>query len=703
MASPSLFSTLGARPALGRLLNGEDAAFGPDDVVPVVISHALWRRRFGSDPGIIGRAIDLNSVPRRVIGVLEEGFEFPRRETDVWYATEPNPASAGLSSFFYSAVARLRPGVTAAEAEADLNRLIPRLADAYPDASRELFGEGGLRAIVEPLKNAVVGELAAALWMLFGGVGFVLLIAGANVANLFMVRAEHRRLEVAIRVALGADGRAVARYFLTESALLCALGAAIGLGLAWAGVRLLVAFGPTNIPRLHEVGVDGRTVAFAAALALAAALLFAVLPFLRGARAELPATLGTSGRNTASRESQRAQRLLVASQVALALTLLVGSALLVQSLWKLRHVDPGFDPEHVLTVEIALPFTGYETFDAAAGFWDRLLERVRALPGVEAAGAASAVPLVRLPAYYDYAIQVEERPVGPGEAAPTATIRFVTPGYFDALRMPVLAGRTLRPGDPTDGTAPVLVSATLARRLFPDGAAVGRRVRRRGRDRDAWNTIAGVVGDVSNESVVGEPAAIYYIPVLDRPVDPGMIPGHLTLAIRTGLPPASLVPAVRRIVRELDPALPIANARTMRGIVDRSMARHGFAMLLLLVAAGAALFLGAVGIYGVISYTVTQRVREIGIRLALGARAADVRRMLLRQGAAVALAGLAAGTLAALWLTGFLDTLLYEVSPSDPATIAAMAALLLAVALLASWAPATRAARTDPMVTLRTE
>lgn len=732
LVTPNLFSILGAQPALGRLLaEADNTPYNPDVLTPVVLSHGLWTRQYGADPGIIGRTIELNSAPKQVVGIMEPGFDFPRPETEIWYPQGLDPAAAGLGGFYFHGVARLQPGVSPLAAQADLQRLIPGLADVYPGAAAEIVERGGLRAVVDPLKAEVVRDVGSALWILLGGVGLVLLIACANIGNLVLVRAEHRQKELAVRTALGAGRRELVRYFLTESTLLSAVGAALGLAMAWGAIHVLRVLGPTNLPRLHEVGLDAWVVGFTGGLAVFVALVFGAIPVLRFGRSDLAAALNEgSGRATAGRERKQSQSILVAVQVALGLTLLIASALMVQSLWRLRHVDPGFRSEGVLTLEIAMAYGPYPDYASQARYWYQLLERVRAFAGVQAAGAVTGIPLVPLEAYYDGPIISERQGVGRGDAtsqtrmrvdaadpqagadeaaaqalgaaAPVVTFMTVTPGYFEAMQIPLIRGRGFQPGDRAGAERPVLVSAALAQRLFSAGNAIGRRVRRGDGPDQPWLTITGVVGDVPQESVAGEPAELVYSPVMDGAADYSY-PGHMTLAIRTSLPPLSLVPAVRRNVLTLDPNMPIANVRTMERIVADSMARTSFTMLLLLIAAAVALFLGAVGLYGVISYTVGRRTREIGVRIALGAQPARIGRMVLAQAAGVALAGLVVGMLLALALTRVLRSLLFEVSPTDPGTYAGAALLLLALALLASYLPSRRAARVDPLETLRQE
>jgi len=708
MVSTTLFPLLGARTVIGGLPAGDEADPGRSDDpyaggaaeggVDVLLSHDLWERRYGADPDIVGSIIEANRAPRRVIGVLEAGFDFPHPDIGIWYPEDPDPATARAVDMYKLGIGRLRPGFTPEDAARDLDRLIPALSDAYPDLTPELVRQARLRAVVTPLKDRLVGDASRSLWLLLGGMAFLLLIACANVANLLLARAEHRRRDMAVRAALGAGGVHVTQLFAAEGVILAALGGGLGLLGAVGAVEALVALvPPDSLPRLHEVRLDGRVVAFAAALALGVALVLVAVLALRRSTTGISSVLKDGGSPmTPGRGRQRAQRTLVTGQVALALTLLVGAALMVQSFQRLARADPGFDAAGVLTAEIAMPYRGYETYGNAQRFWSELIERVEALAGVESAGAVSGVPLVPRPVFYDLAIDVEEQP---GEPFSGVTVYDVTPGYLRAMGIPVLEGEEI---DARGASVerPVLLSAAAARRLSPGREAIGRRVRR-AVGPGLWLTVIGVVADVPAERIGGEAAEIVYVPVLETAVDRGRIPRQGTLVVRAAVPPLSLAPAVRAIVRELDQNLPVANVRTMEEIVSGSMARTSFTMILLLVAATAALLLGIVGVYGVTSYAVGRRTQEIGLRVALGARPADVERMVLGDGARLVLGGIALGTLAALGLARFMGALLYDVRPSDPITYAATALLLLGTALLAAWLPARRGARVDPTEALR--
>jgi putative ABC transport system permease protein len=709
MVSSTLFEVLGARPAVGRLPVPRRERLGTDPVADpyergasegdaeVLLSYDLWQRRYGGDPSIVGRTIEANRAPKLVIGVLEEGFAFPRAEIGLWYPEDPDPATARAGDMYKLGIGRLAQGFSPADAARDLDRLIPSLPESYPDLSRELIEQARLRAVVVPLEDAIVGEAAPALWLLLGGMAALLLVACVNVANLVLVRAEHRRRDVAVRMALGAAHGHVLRMFGMESLLLAVLGGGLGLVGAWAAVDLLVSFVPPDgLPRLAEVRVDARVMAFAILLSLIVATVFALVPASRRERREVASTLKEGAPASVSVGRFGARRLLVASQMAVALALLVGGALMYRSFRELQRVDPGFDAAGVLTAEIAMPYSGYESYARAERLWSTLLQRVRALPGVESAGAVSGLPLVPKPAYYDVAMDVEERP---SDTYAGVTTYHVSPGYFGAMHIPILEGWDAEDGlPPVD--APVVLSAAAARRLFPQGSPLGRRVRRTVGP-GPWWTVAAVAGDVPEEHVGADAAEIIYVPMLETPVDPRWIPSQGALVARASVPPTTLAAEIRGIIRELDPHLPIANMRTMDGIVSDSMTRTTFTMLLLVVSGATALVLGVVGVYGVTSYVVGRRTQEIGLRVALGASAHDVERMVFGEGLRTILVGVTAGTIIAAASGQLLRSLLFGVTATDVTTYAAVTVALVLTACIATWLPARRAARVDPTEALR--
>ncbi|HEX9945014.1 MAG TPA: ABC transporter permease [Thermoanaerobaculia bacterium] len=703
----SVFSLLRVPPALGRPIQEADER--PQAEKVAVLSHELWRRRFGGDPRAVGRTLKIDGVATRVVGVMPAGFRFPSAETELWLPMTIDPARLEAGNFNYQAVGRLRPGVTPERAARELSALVWRIPEVYPESriSRGMIESAGLAILVHPLRDDVVGSLARILWVLLGSVGCILLIACANVANLFLVRAEARQREVAVRTALGATRGEVARLFLGESLALSLVGGVLGLALAAAGVRLLVSLRPEGIPRLEEIGVDGTVLAFTLLLALLAGLLTGGLAALRYGRPELVPALKEGGRGgTAGRARHLARNVLVVIQVALALVLLVTSGLMVKSFWRLRNVDPGFDPRGVLTLRLNLPEAEYRDVFATARFVRQLLERVRAAPGVASAGTITSLPLSGSNSNSGYSF--EDFPLAPDQVPPILGTRFVSPGYFDAMGIPLIEGRVFDRIDPARRSNEVVVSQALAERFWPGKSALGKRLTQGlpGEERQ-WCTIVGVVGSVRDIGLEEKPYESVYFPVL-RPA-PGpderseWVPRSFSLVVKGRVDPAALVAPVRQAIWSIDPNLPLAQVRPLQEVVARSMARTSFTMLLLVIAAAVALLLGAVGIYGVISYVVSQRTQEIGVRMALGAGRRDISRMVLREGLGITLLGIAIGLAGAIALTRLMLALLFDVSPTDPATFAAVPVLLAAVALLASWMPARRAAAVEPLEAIRYE
>jgi predicted permease len=568
----------------------------------------------------------------------------------------------------------------------------------------------GFAPNVKTLKERTVGEITRALWILLAAVGIVFLVACANVANLFLVRAEGRQREVAVRTALGASAGNLARHFLVESLTLGVLGGAVGLLLAWGGTRALVAFGPENLPRLDEIAVDGGVLLFTLSVSVAAGVLFGLVPLLRRRKSDLSGGLKEGGRGgSVGRERHRARNTLVVAQMALALVLLVGSGLMLRSFQALRNVDPGFDPSNVLTVRLTLPQATYPEDGNRLVFHEALQARLAALPGVASVGAGDDLPMGgRISRSGTW---IEDFPVEPGQVPDVIETNRVTAGYLETLGMRLLEGRTLDPSDARERSGAVVVTRTLAERYWPGGSALGKRLTQNldlGEETPGaaipWQTIVGVVEDVRTMGLDQAPLPVLYFPLAQAaPGELQAVPASLAFVLRTSGEPTALLPAVREAVGSQDPNLPIADIVTMREVVGESMARTSFTMVLLGIAALVALLLGTVGIYGVISYVVTQRTREMGIRLALGAEQGAVAGMVLRQGAVLAGAGIALGMAGAVALTRLMRALLFEVSATDPLTFASVPVLLGAVALLASWMPARRAARTDPVEALRAE
>jgi len=718
-ATPSVFSVLRPAVTAGRLINPPDYEAGVVGVVHgALISHDLWVRRYGADPSLVGRTVELDRRPYPVVGVLERGFHFPHPETDVWLAFGwPSPAKAGLGALWASAVARLKPGVSLMEAQRDLQRLVHSLPDAFPDVTQAQLDATGLRGDVVPLKDAIIGDVSVALLLLLATGGFLLLITWANAANLSLVRAEGLRHEVAVAQALGATDRHLGRRFLTEGVILASVGGALGFVLASAAIRVHFGFAPDDIPRLREVGVDLTVVAVIFGLSLSSAGLLAGVAFLSARRrADLAGTLaGAGGRTTAGHRQQVVRSVLVAGQVAFALALLIGSALMAQSFWRLRHVRLGFDPDGAVAFHLPLPLppSGEKNYyHADARIHQEVLERLRAIPGVAAAEAASTsgFPVTPVPSFYNVRLTAADRGADSSRDRPYAELSFATPGYFRAMSIPLLQGRTFRWEDTGREGHGVILSASLARALFDREDPIGRRVRWARPSRDPDYTVVGVAGDVPSDRIQDGPTKVLYFPNIYPPKADTItgvvhiyIPDDEFYVLRTHLAPMSLAPAIRRVIREVDPKLLIAQIGTLEALVDGSMARARLTMVLLLVAAATALGLAMTGIYGVLSYAVSRRTAELGVRIALGARPATVVRMVVRQGALLTLVGIGVGAVGAVVLTRYLRAVLYQVSPTDPVAFAAMAGLLFGVALAASYVPARRAARVDPMVALRNE
>ncbi|MGH7701422.1 MAG: ABC transporter permease [Gemmatimonadales bacterium] len=696
----SFFSTLGVAPALGRSFVPGDGM--PDTPEVVILGHGLWVRRYGADPGIVGRTVELNRAAREVVGVMPQGFGFPRPETEVWGANEFAARAANLEFLQLTGIARLTPSASPESAARELNMLIPRLADAYGDVTPATLAEARLAARVEPLHAAMLGDLAGVLWLVLAATALVLAIAAANVANLFLVRAEERRLEIAVRAALGAGSAERIRTFLAEGIVLGVIAGVLAVPLAAALVQGVVALGPTDLPRMHEVGFGARHGFVTLGISLLLGLVLSAVPALRGmVHAGGTSSLRVDQRLATGPAQRRVMQLLTVGEIAVGFTLLAGAALLLQSFQRLRNVDPGFDAESVLTMEIALPARPYRGEERT--FWRTLVERIEALPGVDAAGVAALLPLTTGVSSEDWLSEpvLVEHASPSVEAPPMAPFLSVTPGYFEALRMTVLAGEAPTSWSATGHVA--VVNSSFARRFLGERNPLGARVRPDAWREVPWHTVTAVVADVRGDGLAADPAPVVYVPVAEGLGEPAYPPRHMSLAIRTSVPPLTLAGAVRAVVHDIDPKLPIAGVRTMEDIVARATAPARFTMLALTLAAVVALFLSAVGTYGLVAYAVSRRTHEIGVRIALGASAMHVRRLVLRQGAVLALAGVAAGLGAMLGLGQVLQSLLFEMRASDPATLTAASLFLIAVVLLAVDVPARRAARVDPLVALRTE
>jgi putative ABC transport system permease protein len=697
--TPSLTSVLGVQPERGRWFTEAETVARAAPVA--VLSHGLWVRRYGQSSAVIGRSVALNGVATTVIGVMPPSFTFPDSRIDVW---TPAPISRAASTLFiFSGVARLRQGVTVADARAELTRL-------STDLSRESVRQGvfyaRLRSTATTLIEATVGRIAATLWILLASVGLVLLVACANVANLFLVRSDARQREIAVRRALGAGSGGIARYFMAESAALSTAGGALGLALAWGAVRLLVASGPASLPRLAEVRLDGVAIVFTVALILLTALIFGAMPLLR--LAPLGVSLHENGRcNTASRGRHRLRRLLMAGQVALALVLLVSSGLMVRSFQKLRAVDPGFDATSALTFRIGLPDRAYPTRAAAVAAHHAMLNRLSTLPGMTAVSAASCLPLVG--SCWGNGLRVQGRAVPVGTIMPFVTFHAVAGGYVETMGMRLLRGRGIDRGDVDRSEPVVVINEALAKQYFPNQDPIGEHVASWRPGNLTWLRIVGIVSNTATKALAeatAVPKLFMPMSIAGGPEIPPLIGPDVTAmsyVLHTASPPHGMVTAVRTAIGEIDASLAIADVRTLGDLFDRASAQMAFTMVLIGIAAAVALLLGVIGIYGVMSYIVTQRTGEIGVRLALGAERRRVASMIVRQGGLVALAGITVGLATAYTGSRLIESLLYGVSPRDPGVFAATTLTLLAVALLACWLPARRAARLSPLDALRTD
>jgi len=685
--STNLLGVLGVHPLLGRTFVAADADSGGPRTI--VLSYGLWARRFGADTAVVGRSVAVAGGFARVVGVMPPFFR-PLFHEDYWEPFRLTPQMRQRSGRYTVVVARLNDGVGVPQAQAEMTVIAHGLERDYPKFNT------GWGATVVPLTEQVVGEARRPLLVLLGAVTMVLLIACANVGNLLLARAAARKREVAVRSALGASRGRLGRLWVVECLLLSGTGAALGVVFASWGVALLRVLAPSGAPRLDDVSVDGRVLAFTAGVALFSALLLAVATVRSAAGREPAGALrAAEGRVTSGRAARRFRGGLVAAQVSLALVLLVGAGLLVRSLARLLAVDPGFDPAHVATTHIALPELTYPQPDRQAAFWNQLLERLRARPGIQVAGVVTFLPLAGLGAATGFTV-VGQPPPAPGRG-PTTDIRIADPGFFRAMRIPLLRGRLFTSADAPGATEVAVVNETLARRTWPGEDPIGKRVKVSWAHPDAEVTIVGVVGDVRYQGLdaIVRPA-LYY----DVDQEPS---SEMNVVLRSTAMPAALAGELRAIVRELDAELPVAEVTTMHETVAESTLSRRFPMQLLALFAGLALLLAAIGIYGVLAYTVRLRTREIGVRLALGARPESVVRMIVATGLAYVLAGVAVGGVIALTASSVLRGLLYGTGPADAATYLVVTVLLVAVALLASWLPARRVAKVDPVVALRSE
>jgi putative ABC transport system permease protein len=685
----NLFQVLGVEAALGRTFIQEETWEGKDQVV--LLSHDLWQRRFGADPEIVGQTISLNGRNRTVVGVMPSGFYFPKKEVQMWVPFGFNEQQVlGLRRpHFLRAIARLKPGVTLEQARAEMTSIASALEEQYPDTNNQMGVGLGL------LHDWVVEETRLAMLIFLAAVAFVLLIACANVANLLLARAASRGREIAIRAALGSSRIRLVRQLMTESFLLAVLGGALGLLLAVWFKDMLIAFNPGNIPRFGDISLDDRVIVFTLAITVLTTAIFGLVPALQSSKPDLTDSLKEGGQKGGSGAvGSRVRNMLVIAEVALSLVLVTGAGLMIKSFIRLQQVDTGFDPENALTLRLSLTGPAYREDKPVQDFYTQLEERISALPGVVAVGATTTLPLKGYMWTGDFTIEGRS----PDDYGKEVRHKEVTPGYFEAIGLPLLRGRSFAESDNAQSPMVVVINDALARRYFQDEDPVGKRITfNKPTIPGPWHTIIGVVRDERQEGMSREVMPQIYQSHLQNAVN------GMSLVIRTSVDPNSIIGAVRNEIRAMNKDLPPYDVQTLSELVYKSVARERFSMILMVAFAVAALVLASVGIYGVMSYSVTQRTHEMGIRLALGAQPANIVRLVVVQGLALTLTGVGVGLAASLLLTQVMSSLLFGVSATDPVTFIAVSSLLSAVALAACYIPARRAASVDPIVALRYE
>jgi predicted permease len=704
--SDGTLQALSVQPTLGRWLGQADQMPGAPETV--MLGYGYWQRRFGGDRSVIGRGIRVESRPQEIVGVMPQGFRLVNADAELILPVRFDRSKLILAGFGYQGIARLKPGVTIAEANADLGRMVPIWMNSWSNGPKTnpLFYESWrITPALRPLKQEVVGNIGSVLWVVMGTIGIVMLIACANVANLLLVRAEARQQEIAIRAALGAGGGRIVRELLLESVLLGLIGGALGVGLAYEGLRLLVAMGPTNLPRMSEISLDVRALGFTVVLSLLSGLLFGLIPALKYAGPRISAALRSAGRTSSmSRERHRVRSILVVAQVAMALVLLVSAGLMIRTFEASRTVEPGFTHAgHLQTMRISIPASLVAEPQRVTRIQNNIVDKLAAIPGVTSVGLASAMPMEGIEPNWDI-IYAEGKPDRSDETAPLRLFKNVSPGFFQTAGTRMVAGRELTWTE-VYGLRPVaMVSENLARELWGSpSAAVGKRFR----EFRQWWEVIGVVQDVRENGVHDKaPAIVYWPTMMNDLYGPGSMDAVRTVTFvvrsdRTGT--EGFLNEVRQAVWSVNSSLPMASVRTMQDVYDKSLARTSFTLVMLGIAGTMALVLGIIGVYGVISYAVSQRRREIGIRLALGAQQGELKRMFVRQGLALAGVGVVIGLGAAVGLMRLMKSLLFGISPLDPLTYAAVPVVLVAATVLASYLPARRAAVVDPADALRSE
>ena len=696
---------LGVTPMVGRRFTRADDS--PGSTGTVMLTYGYWRRKFGGDRSVIGKTITVDGTLRQIIGVLPQDFRFGGPDLALLVPAKLDRTKTTLGQYSFDSVARLKPGVTLEQANADVARMLPIVERSFPPPpgySLNMFQVARIGPNLRTLKQDVVGDVGEVLWVLMGGIGLVLLIACANVANLLLVRAEGRQQELAIRAALGASRGRLAAEMLFESLILALLGSVLGLGLAYTALRVLVALAPTSLPRLDEIGLDGNVMLFTLALSLVTSLLFGSIPILKYVGRRFGTGLREGGRSMSeSRERHRSRSALVVVQVALALVLLISSGLMIRTFRALTRIDPGFTgPSELQTFRIDIPDTEVKDAERVVRMQEAILHKIEAIPGVSSAGVSMSVPMDGNE--WGDPVLAKDRAYAPSEV-PLGRYRFVAPGYFKTLGTPLVAGRDLTWSDIYNKIPVAIVSEKLARQYWHDpSSALGKQIR--STTKDDWREVVGVVGNVHDDGIEKEPPSSVYWPVLAAHFESNDIDVRrfVTFSIRSPRAGSEgFINEVQRAVWSVDPNLPLADAHTLDYYYTRSMARTSFTLVMLAVAGGMALLLGVVGLYGVIAYSVSQRRREIGIRMALGAQRQELTGMFVRDGLLLTGAGVAFGLAAALVLMRLMSSLLFNVKPADALTYAAVSLGLVATAMLASYLPSRRAAAVNPVEALRAE
>jgi putative ABC transport system permease protein len=694
IATPNLFNILGVNPIMGRAFTEDDGKPGAARVI--MLSFGLWQRRFGGDPQILGRKLILNGIETTVVGVMPQDFNWhvkggsmTRKIAEMWAPWQINESMKQRGGRFASAVARLKPDVSPERAQTEMSAIGARLERQYNDFNAN-WG-----VTVVPLRKQFTGEIRLALFVLLGAVGMVLLIACANVANLSLARAAGRRREMAVRAALGAGRWRIIRQLLTESLLLAGLGCLAGLALAWWGTDLLVSLAPPDLLNLPQVKINAAVLGFTFLVSLLTGVIFGIIPAFEAARLSLTESLKEGGKNVGGARSHRLRNSLVIAEIALALVLLVGAGLLIRSFVRLQGVDPGFNANNMLTMKVSLPGRKYDTDRKRIDFFRQAVAQMQSLPGVEAVGAVSFLPFAA--PHAGTLVEIEGRPKPPpGQGLGTGVI-VTDQNYFRTMQIPLKRGRLFTDQEAAETRHVVVVNEAFAEKNFPGEDPLGKRVVIYMKDDNQPCEIIGVVGDSKHMKLDAKAEPMSYWP------HPELAYSGMTLVFRTQGEPPAITNAARNVIRTLDPEQPVADVRTMESLIGTSVARARFNTLLLTIFAVLALLLAGLGIYGVMAYSVEQRTQEIGVRMALGARRRDVLRLVVRRGMTLALVGVAIGVAASFVLTRLMETLLFNVSATDPLTFAGIPLLLIFVALLACLIPARRAAKVDPMVALRCE